>query len=161
MWKIDAAGKNVVIAAVGVKGSTFEQFLANLPPNDCRYGGAWGDGGGARGFTKHPTFFTARLTRGGGSRAREWNQSPRPTLNTPPTTHTHNTTLRTVFDYTYTNSEGISYSKIVFLNWAPDTANIRSKMMFASTKDHFKNLLDGISVEFQVRGVGGAGVFAF
>lgn len=32
---------------------------------------------------------------------------------------------------------------------APDTANIRSKMMYASTKDFFRGYLDGISVEFQ------------
>lgn len=92
MWKVDSAGKNVVIATVGDKDSTFDDFLANLPPNDCRYA---------------------------------------------------------VYDYPYVNSEGVVYTKIVFLNWAPDTAIIRSKMMYAATKDFFKSCLDGISVEFQ------------
>lgn len=92
MWKIDGAGKSVVIAAVGDKESTFDQFLSNLPPNDCRYA---------------------------------------------------------VYDYPYINSEGVRFSKIVFFNWAPETAVTRAKMMYASTKDHFKTMMEGISVEFQ------------
>lgn len=60
MWKVDGSGKQVVIAAVGDKSSSFQEFLAQLPPSDCRYA---------------------------------------------------------VFDYQYINSEGIAYSKIVFLNW--------------------------------------------
>ncbi len=32
---------------------------------------------------------------------------------------------------------------------APDTARIKSKMMYASTKDFFKGYLDGLSIEQQ------------
>lgn len=39
--------------------------------------------------------------------------------------------------------------KLVFLNWAPDNAKVKAKMMYASTKDFFKGHLDGISAEFQ------------
>ncbi|KAK9828575.1 hypothetical protein WJX72_000830 [[Myrmecia] bisecta] len=52
-----------------------------------------------------------------------------------------------VFDYQFTNSEGCLFNKIVFINWAPDTAHTRKKMMYASTKDFFKGHLDGLSIE--------------
>ena len=32
---------------------------------------------------------------------------------------------------------------------APDTAKIKAKMMYASTKDFFKGHLDGLSIELQ------------
>ncbi|KAL3161384.1 hypothetical protein ABBQ32_010275 [Trebouxia sp. C0010 RCD-2024] len=32
---------------------------------------------------------------------------------------------------------------------APDTAKIKAKMMYASTKDFFKGHLDGVSIELQ------------
>lgn len=32
---------------------------------------------------------------------------------------------------------------------APDSARVKSKMMYASTKDFFKSHLDGLSLEFQ------------
>ena len=32
---------------------------------------------------------------------------------------------------------------------APDTARIKAKMMYASTKDFFKGHLDGLSIELQ------------
>ena len=32
---------------------------------------------------------------------------------------------------------------------APDSAKIKSKMMYASTKDYFKGFLDGVAVELQ------------
>lgn len=50
-----------------------------------------------------------------------------------------------VFDYAYT--PGIN--KLVFINWAPDSANTRTKMMYASTKDFFKAFLDGVGAEVQ------------
>lgn len=32
---------------------------------------------------------------------------------------------------------------------APDSARVKSKMMYASTKDFFKGYLDGLSIELQ------------
>jgi len=52
-----------------------------------------------------------------------------------------------VFDFHYEASENRSFNKIVFFNWAPDTAPVKKKMMFASTKDFFKQTLPGIQVE--------------
>ncbi|KFM27205.1 Actophorin [Auxenochlorella protothecoides] len=54
-----------------------------------------------------------------------------------------------VFDFQEVMPDGQVLTKLVFLNWAPDVAKVKAKMMYASTKDFFKGLLDGISVEFQ------------
>ena len=40
MWKINDAGTEIVITAVGPKDAAYEQFVASLPPNDCRFAGA-------------------------------------------------------------------------------------------------------------------------
>ncbi|CAD5178330.1 unnamed protein product [Musa acuminata subsp. malaccensis] len=40
-------------------------------------------------------------------------------------------------------------SKIIFIVWSPDTSRVRSKMLYASSKDRFKRELDGIQVELQ------------
>lgn len=44
-------------------------------------------------------------------------------------------------------SAGHSIAAFVFR--APDTAKIKAKMMYASTKDFFKGHLDGVSIELQ------------
>ncbi|KAL4281432.1 hypothetical protein GQ457_03G013580 [Hibiscus cannabinus] len=64
-----------------------------------------------------------------------------------------------VFDLDFTTSENCQKSKIFFIAWcqpflhsillAPDTSRVRSKMVYASTKDRFKRELDGIQVELQ------------
>ncbi|KAK9837037.1 hypothetical protein WJX84_011626 [Apatococcus fuscideae] len=54
-----------------------------------------------------------------------------------------------VYDFQYTNSDNCIFNKLVFLSWAPDRAKIKSKMMYASTKDFFKGFLDGLSIELQ------------
>ncbi|XP_014622803.2 uncharacterized protein LOC114388048 isoform X2 [Glycine soja] len=37
----------------------------------------------------------------------------------------------------------------IFITWSPDTSRVRSKMIYASSKDRFKRELDGIQVELQ------------
>ncbi|XP_022770409.1 actin-depolymerizing factor 10-like [Durio zibethinus] len=54
-----------------------------------------------------------------------------------------------VFDYNFTTNENCQKSKIVFFAWSPDTSSVRSKMLYASSKDKFKRQLDGIQVELQ------------
>ena len=54
-----------------------------------------------------------------------------------------------VFDFQATTADGQILNKLIFFNWAPDTARVKSKMMYASTKDFFKGHLDGISAEFE------------
>ncbi|XP_074263305.1 actin-depolymerizing factor 10 [Silene latifolia] len=54
-----------------------------------------------------------------------------------------------VYDYDFTTNENCQKSKIFFFAWSPDTSRVRSKMLYASTKDTFKRELDGIQCELQ------------
>ncbi len=53
-----------------------------------------------------------------------------------------------VIDFEF-EKDGCKKSKIIFVTWVPDTAPIRKKMIYASSKDKFKRELDGIQVEIQ------------
>mmetsp|Transcript_21514 Transcript_21514/g.25909 ORF Transcript_21514/g.25909 Transcript_21514/m.25909 type:complete len:140 (+) Transcript_21514:137-556(+) len=54
-----------------------------------------------------------------------------------------------VYDHDFEDSEGCQKSKMVFFAWVPDTAKVKKKMLYASTKDTLKQALDGISFEIQ------------
>ncbi|RAL50638.1 unnamed protein product [Cuscuta campestris] len=54
-----------------------------------------------------------------------------------------------VYDFDFVTAESCQKSKIFFIAWSPDTARVRNKMIYASTKDRFKRELDGIQVELQ------------
>jgi cofilin len=53
-----------------------------------------------------------------------------------------------VFDYEYTH-EDAQRARIVLINWIPDTAKVRSKMIYASTKESLKTKIEGGLVEIQ------------
>ena len=54
-----------------------------------------------------------------------------------------------VYDFEYRNADDCVFDKLVFVLWSPDGAQLKSKMLYASTKDFFKSQLDGISLELQ------------
>ncbi|KAK6137981.1 hypothetical protein DH2020_028279 [Rehmannia glutinosa] len=54
-----------------------------------------------------------------------------------------------VYDFDFLTEENVPKSRIFFIAWSPDTARVRSKMIYASSKDRFKRELDGIQVELQ------------
>ncbi|XVE57862.1 hypothetical protein DITRI_Ditri04bG0124500 [Diplodiscus trichospermus] len=54
-----------------------------------------------------------------------------------------------VFDFDFTTDENCQKSKIFFIAWSPDTSRVRSKMLYASSKDRFRRELDGVQVELQ------------
>ncbi|CAM9002634.1 unnamed protein product [Rhodiola kirilowii] len=54
-----------------------------------------------------------------------------------------------VYDFDFITSENCQKSKIFFVSWSPDTSRVRSKMLYASSKDRFKRELDGIQFELQ------------
>nr|ACJ84098.1 unknown [Medicago truncatula] len=54
-----------------------------------------------------------------------------------------------VYDFEYLTEENVPKSRIFFIGWSPDTARVRSKMIYASTKERFKGELDGIQIELQ------------
>ncbi|KAL0324310.1 UNVERIFIED_CONTAM: Actin-depolymerizing factor 1 [Sesamum calycinum] len=54
-----------------------------------------------------------------------------------------------VYDFDFITNENCQKSKIFFIAWSPDTSRVRSKMVYASSKDGFKRELDGTQVELQ------------
>ncbi|KAK6458754.1 uncharacterized protein RJT20DRAFT_123820 [Scheffersomyces xylosifermentans] len=52
------------------------------------------------------------------------------------------------FEYEIGGGEG-KRSKIVFFTWSPDTAPIRSKMVYASSKDALRRALNGVASDVQ------------
>ncbi|KAI5601499.1 hypothetical protein POPTR_001G106200v4 [Populus trichocarpa] len=54
-----------------------------------------------------------------------------------------------VYDFDFTTDENVQKSKIFFVAWSPDTSKIRSKMLYASSRDRFRRELDGVQVELQ------------
>ncbi|KAF6140170.1 hypothetical protein GIB67_028976 [Kingdonia uniflora] len=54
-----------------------------------------------------------------------------------------------VFDLDFTTEENCQKSKIFIIAWSPENSRVRSKMLYASSKDRFKRELDGIQVELQ------------
>eukprot|EP00914_Ancora_sagittata_P012335 GHVO01023741.1.p1 GENE.GHVO01023741.1~~GHVO01023741.1.p1 ORF type:complete len:150 (-),score=18.07 GHVO01023741.1:328-756(-) len=54
-----------------------------------------------------------------------------------------------VFDFPCKLDNGTERKFLMFFQWCPDAAPVRSKMLFASSKDALKKKLDGIYMEFQ------------
>ncbi|CCF60625.1 hypothetical protein KAFR_0L00180 [Kazachstania africana CBS 2517] len=52
------------------------------------------------------------------------------------------------FEYEISGNEG-KRSKIIFFTWSPDTAPVRSKMVYASSKDALRRALNGVSTDVQ------------
>ncbi|KAF3637885.1 Actin-depolymerizing factor 7 [Capsicum annuum] len=54
-----------------------------------------------------------------------------------------------VFDYDFTTNKNVQKSKIFFIAWSPETTRIRSKILYAISKDKFRRKFDGAQVELQ------------
>ncbi|XP_041001170.1 actin-depolymerizing factor-like [Juglans microcarpa x Juglans regia] len=54
-----------------------------------------------------------------------------------------------VFDFDFITIDNCQKSKIFFVAWSPDTSRVRSKMLYASSKDRFRRELEGVQVELQ------------
>ena len=54
-----------------------------------------------------------------------------------------------IYDYDYTNDDGCKFNKFVFVMWTPDISSIKTKMLYASTKEYFRDCLDGTGIEIQ------------
>ncbi|OLL21970.1 Cofilin [Neolecta irregularis DAH-3] len=55
-----------------------------------------------------------------------------------------------IYDFQYVKSaeEGFR-SKIVFIAWSPDESSVKSKMVYASSKEILRTLFSGVGVELQ------------
>ncbi|KAF9452930.1 hypothetical protein P691DRAFT_133180 [Macrolepiota fuliginosa MF-IS2] len=54
-----------------------------------------------------------------------------------------------IYDFEYEAEGGGKRNKLVFISWSPDTAKIKQKMVFASSRDALRRSLVGIAVEVQ------------
>ncbi|KAI9202759.1 uncharacterized protein BJ171DRAFT_166760 [Polychytrium aggregatum] len=54
-----------------------------------------------------------------------------------------------VYDFQYETSGEGTRNKILFYVWSPDSAKIKPKMLYASSKDALRKKLDGIYTEIQ------------
>ncbi|KAI9335146.1 hypothetical protein BDR26DRAFT_866249 [Obelidium mucronatum] len=54
-----------------------------------------------------------------------------------------------VYDFEYDSGADGIRNKLVFFLWAPDTAPIKARMVYASSKQAIRQRLDGINVEIQ------------
>ncbi|XP_073139433.1 actin-depolymerizing factor 2 [Henckelia pumila] len=92
VYKIEEKQKQVIVEKLGEPAETYDNFIGNLPADECRYA---------------------------------------------------------VYDFDFMTEDNVPKSRIFFIAWSPDTARVRSKMIYASSKDRFKRELDGIQVELQ------------
>ncbi|GCD93748.1 actin-binding ADF family protein [Embleya hyalina] len=54
-----------------------------------------------------------------------------------------------VYDFEFEKEGAGKRNRLTFVSWAPDTAKIKQKMLFASSKDALRRSLVGIAVEIQ------------
>eukprot|EP00559_Dactyliosolen_fragilissimus_P005746 CAMPEP_0184856474 /NCGR_PEP_ID=MMETSP0580-20130426/1658_1 /TAXON_ID=1118495 /ORGANISM="Dactyliosolen fragilissimus" /LENGTH=111 /DNA_ID=CAMNT_0027351533 /DNA_START=139 /DNA_END=474 /DNA_ORIENTATION=+ len=86
---IGADKSTIVIDKVGPKSKSYDDFIEEMPENDCRYA---------------------------------------------------------VLDLDFETYDGRPTSKLVFVSWNPDTAKIRSKMLYSGSKEAIKSALDGVGI---------------
>lgn len=92
IYKISDDKTEIVVAKTSPEGS-YDDFIGELPENDCRYA---------------------------------------------------------VYDFEYETASGEGKrSKIIFYIWSPDTAPVKSKMIYASSKEAIRRALNGVSTEVQ------------
>jgi cofilin len=90
-FKLNDDQSKVIVDKKAPPSTTWDQFVSELPPNDCRYA---------------------------------------------------------VYDFPYQH-DGRDNNKILFVVWAPDSAKIKSKMLYASTREALRKKLVGIGTEVQ------------
>jgi cofilin len=49
-------------------------------------------------------------------------------------------------DVEFETPDGRPTDKMVFISWVPDTAKIRSKMLYSASKEAIKNVMSGIGI---------------
>ncbi|CAM9798271.1 unnamed protein product [Chrysoparadoxa australica] len=54
-----------------------------------------------------------------------------------------------LFDLDFNTKDGRPTSKLVFIAWAPDTAKIKTKMMYSGSKEALKSALVGVGIHVQ------------
>lgn len=55
-----------------------------------------------------------------------------------------------VFDFEFTASDSRHISKLIFINWTPDSSPIKGRMLYAAAKENFKKYLDLNAKDFNI-----------
>ncbi|XP_039779041.1 actin-depolymerizing factor 5-like [Panicum virgatum] len=92
VFKIDERSRAVLVDKVGGPGEGYEELVAALPGDDCRYA---------------------------------------------------------VFDFDFVTVDNCQKSKIFFIAWSPAASRIRAKILYATSKQGLRRLLDGVHYEVQ------------
>ncbi|CAL4913511.1 unnamed protein product [Urochloa decumbens] len=92
VYKIDERSRAVLVDKVGGPGEGYEELVAALPGDDCRYA---------------------------------------------------------VFDFDFVSVDNCQKSKIFFIAWSPAASRIRAKILYATSKQGLRRLLDGVHYEVQ------------
>jgi len=59
-----------------------------------------------------------------------------------------------IYDFEYDSDDGRKSDKIIFVLWAPDSAKIKEKMLYTSSKDAVRKKLVGVGTEIQATDLG-------
>ncbi|KAL6846904.1 hypothetical protein ACP4OV_022757 [Aristida adscensionis] len=54
-----------------------------------------------------------------------------------------------IYDFDFVTEENCQKSKIFFIAWSPSVSRIRSKMLYATSKERFRRELEGVHYEIQ------------
>ncbi|KAK8443798.1 hypothetical protein SEVIR_9G033000v4 [Setaria viridis] len=54
-----------------------------------------------------------------------------------------------IYDFDFVTAEDVQKSRIFYILWSPDTAKVKSKMLYATSNQKFKSGLNGIQVDLQ------------
>ncbi|KAF3903204.1 Cofilin [Dactylellina cionopaga] len=92
IYKLTDNLKEILIDKASAKDSTYDDFVADLPPDNCRYA---------------------------------------------------------VYNYPFQRENGEKKNKIIFISWTPDSARVRTKMLYNSAKNTLLRGLVGVIVEVQ------------
>jgi len=52
-----------------------------------------------------------------------------------------------LYDMNFTTNDGRESSKLCMISWAPDTAKVRSKMLYAGSKDALSRVFVGVGTK--------------
>ncbi|CAJ1976429.1 unnamed protein product [Sphenostylis stenocarpa] len=125
VFKIDEKKKEVVVEKTGGPAESYDDFTESLPENDCRYAVYDFDFVTSENCQKSKIFFVAWLA-----------------LKSSLTVNTEFTSLR---DNIAAQPDDFPYFSLK----SPSVSPIRSKMLYATSKDRFRRELQGIHYEIQ------------
>uniref|UniRef100_M8B2M5 Actin-depolymerizing factor 5 n=1 Tax=Aegilops tauschii TaxID=37682 RepID=M8B2M5_AEGTA len=94
VYKIDERTRAVLVDKVGGPGEGYEELVAALPGDDCRYA---------------------------------------------------------VFDFDFVSVDNCQKSKIFFIAWSPAASRIRAKILYATSKQGLRRVLEGVHYEEELR----------